>query len=285
MTMRKVTSMTMFISLVVLIVNSVILYVVPEGRVAYWADWKFWGLTKTQWGDQHITVGVLFLVAGFLHIYYNWKPIVAYMKNKAREIKIFTGAFNLALVLTIVFVVGTIYNVPPMSTILDISASFKQAGSEKYGEPPYGHAELSSLKMFTKKENLDLAQSLVLLQEAGLKNSGEKDTLKEIAKNNSMTPQQVYDVIKTAAPNSAVTAISQVETSFPDSPEAGWGKKTLQAVCSEYGLKLERIIHKLSDNGISAGPEEAIKDIAAANDLDPMGLFELLHTIVTSSGH
>jgi len=283
--MRKVTSMTMFISLVVLILNSIVLYVVPEGRVAYWADWKFWGLTKSQWGDQHITVGVLFLVAGFLHIYYNWKPIVAYMKNKAREIKIFTGAFNVALVLTVVFVVGTIYNVPPMSTILHISESFKHAGSEKYGEPPYGHAELSSIKMFTKKENLDLGESLVLLKDAGLQVSGEKDTLKEIAKNNSMTPQQVYEVIKQAAPKQAATSSSQGETSFPDSPKSGWGKKTLQTVCSDYGLKLERIIHKLSDKGVSAGPDETIKDIAAANDLDPMGLFELLHSIVTSSGH
>ena len=285
MTMRKVTSMTMFISLVVLILNSIVLYVVPEGRVAYWADWKFWGLTKSQWGDQHITVGVLFLVAGFLHIYYNWKPIVAYMKNKAREIKIFTGAFNVALALTVVFIVGTMYNVPPMSTILHISESFKHAGSEKYGEPPYGHAELSSIKMFTKKENLDLGESLVLLKDAGLQVSGEKDTLKEIAKNNSMTPQQVYDVIKQAEPKPATTASSQGEASFPDSPKSGWGKKTLQTVCSDYGLKLERIIHKLSDKGVSAGPDETIKDIAAANDLDPMGLFELLHAIVTSSGH
>jgi len=285
MTMRKVTSMTMFISLAVLLLNSVVLYVVPEGRVAYWADWRFWGLTKTQWGDQHVTVGVLFLVAGFLHIYYNWKPIVAYMKNKAREIKIFTGAFNVALALTLIFVVGTIYNVPPMSTIINISASFKAAGSEKYGEPPYGHAELSSLKMFTKKESLDLEQSLVLLEKAGLQVSGEKDTLKEIATKNNMTPQQVYDIIKPALPKSAAGEISAGITPFPDSPKSGWGKKTLQAVCSEYGLKLEMIIHKLSDKGVSAGPDETIKDIAAANDLDPMGLFEILHTIVTSSGH
>ena len=166
MNMRKITSMTMLISLVILILNSVVLYVVPEGRVAYWADWRFWGLTKTQWGDQHITVGVLFLIAGFLHIYFNWNPIVAYMKNKAREVKVFTGSFNVALAVTAVFVVGTYAMIPPMSTILDISSHFKDAGSEKYGEPPYGHAELSSLKMFSKKEGLDPEKSLELLKAA-----------------------------------------------------------------------------------------------------------------------
>ena len=47
MNIRKITSMTMLVSFVLLLVNSVILYVVPEGRVAYWADWHMGGLTKT----------------------------------------------------------------------------------------------------------------------------------------------------------------------------------------------------------------------------------------------
>jgi len=281
----------MLISLVILILNSVVLYVVPEGRVAYWADWRFWGLTKTQWGDQHITVGVLFLIAGFLHIYYNWKPIVAYMKNKAREVKVFTGSFNVALAVTAVFVVGTYFMIPPMSTILDVSSHFKDAASEKYGEPPYGHAELSSLKMFVKKENLDLAKSIELLKAAGFEVTGEKDTIKEIAGKKGVSPQTVYEAMKSAkvgAPAAGKTttpSASGDSLPFPDAPEAGWGKKKLSDVCERYGLKQERIIHKLSDKGISADGDSTIKEIAAANDLDPMGLFEALHGIVTGTGH
>lgn len=293
MNMRKITSMTMLISLVVLFINSIVLYVVPEGRVAYWADWHSFGLSKTQWGDQHVTVGVLFLVAGFLHIYYNWKPIVAYMKNKAKEVKVFTGSFNVALAVTALFVVGTYYMVPPMSTIIDISGHFKDAGSAKYGEPPYGHAELSSLKMFANKEGLDLEKSMELLKAAGYEVSSEKDTLKDIARQKDVAPQVVYDVIKAAKKISApaagkaaaATAGAGEALPFPDAPEAGWGKKKLSEVCERYGLKEERIIHKLSDQGISADGESTIHDIAEANDLEPMGLFEKIHAIVTGSGH
>ena len=57
-----------------------ILYIVPQGRVAYWADWKFWGLTKTDWGNIHINLGLLFLIALFIHIYYNWKPLINYLQ-------------------------------------------------------------------------------------------------------------------------------------------------------------------------------------------------------------
>ena len=218
----------MLVSLVILILNSVILYIVPEGRVSYWADWRFWGLTKGDWANQHITVGFLFLIAGLLHIYYNWKPIVAYMKNKAKEVKVFTGAFNFAVALSLLFVVGTYLNVPPMSTIIEISEHIKDGGARKYGEPPYGHAELSTLKFFAKKENLDVAKSLELLAAAGINVTGEKETLKEIAKNNKMTPQQVYDIIK---PASTKPAVSSSGDGFPESPTQGWAKMSLEEFC------------------------------------------------------
>lgn len=155
MSSRKITSMTMFISFLALVLTSVILYIVPHGRVAYWADWHLWGLTKGEWGNLHINLGFLFLFAGLLHMYYNWAPIKAYMKNRAREIKVFTPAFNVALLLTLVVGVGTYYEVPPMSTVINFGESIKDKASEKYGEPPYGHAELSSLKLFSKKQDMD----------------------------------------------------------------------------------------------------------------------------------
>ena len=281
MNIRKITSMTMLLSLVVLILNSVILYVVPEGRVAYWADWKFFGLTKGDWSAQHITVGFLFLFAGLLHIYFNWKPILAYMKNKARQVKVFTGSFNVALVLTAIFVLGTYYNIPPMSTILEISELAKDNASDTYGEPPYGHAESSSLKMFTKRENLDLEKSIKLLQEAGITINGPQDTLKDLANSSERSPQQIYEIIKPAV--MAAESGQKAETAgFPDAPESGWGKKKLSEACDEYGLDLNRTIDGLTAIGMVAKAEMNIKEIAAANDIDPMGVFEALHEIATS---
>lgn len=279
MNMRKITSMTMLLSLIVLTINSIILYVVPEGRIAYWADWKFLGLTKGDWGAQHTTVGVLFLIAGILHIYYNWKPIVAYMKNKTRNIKIFTGSFNVALVVTAIFVVGTYYNIPPMSTILDISESVKDSATVKYGEPPYGHAESSSLKMFTKREHLDLAQSIALLGENGISVAGPQDTLKSLAKQGNTSPQQIFEIIKPAVLTEAPTA--QVSAGFPDAPVSGWGKKKLSDACDEYGLDLSYIIEELGEKGVVAQADMKIKEIATANNLEPMSIFEAIHEIAT----
>lgn len=287
MNIRKITSMTMFVSLALLLLNSVILYIVPEGRVAYWADWHMAGLTKTQWGDQHITVGVLFLAASLLHMYFNWSVITAYMKNKAREIKVFTGSFNAALAITLLVAVGTYFEVPPMSTIVHLGGEIKEGGAKKYGEPPYGHAELSSLQLFSKKEGLDADKALELLQQAGLKVESTKETLKTIAANNALTPQRVYEKIKLAKKvsepvvgQSGASEVQAAPVSFPDHPKPGFGKRTLEEVCVELGIALEPIVSGLKALGIDCAAGQTIKEIGEASGREPMEIFEAIRSLV-----
>ena len=199
MNIRKITSLTMLISFVLCILTSVILYIVPHGRIAYWSGWRLWGLDKTQWTNLHINLGVLFLIAGFLHIYYNWKPINAYLKNKSKQMKVFTIDFNIALIITLIVAIGTYLQIPPMSTIINIGESIKDSATDKYGEPPYGHAELSSLKLFTKKLDIDLSKSMKLLRQADIQFEDETQTIIEIAKANNLTPKQLYEIIKPAS--------------------------------------------------------------------------------------
>ncbi len=279
MNIRKITSMTMFVSFIFLVLTSVILYVVPHGRVAFWADWHLWGLTKGEWGNLHINLGFLFLLAGLLHMFYNWAPIKAYMKNKSKELKVFTPSFNVALILTLVVGFGTYFKVPPMSTVINFSESIKDGLSEKYGEPPYGHAELSSLRLFSKKQDLDLDKASKLLKEAGIKFKNSKDTIAQIATANNMSPQKVYNIIKTAGEISEDGA----KVTFPDTPPSGFGKKTLGALCSEYDLMFQVIRQGLSKRGIKAEAAMTVKEIAAANDKNPMSVFEAILEVVNET--
>jgi len=83
-----------------MVLTSIVLFIVPQGRVAYWADWRLWGLTKTDWGNIHINLGLLFLIALFVHIYYNWKPLISYLKNKAKQIKVYMSELKATAELT-----------------------------------------------------------------------------------------------------------------------------------------------------------------------------------------
>lgn len=270
MNFRKIVSLTSLLAFVFLILTSFVLYIVPQGRVAYWSDWRLWGLTKTDWGNIHINLGVLLLLSVAFHVYYNWKPIVAYLKNKARQIRVFTPDFNVATAVVIIFTVGTYFLIPPFSWILGLSGTIKDAAALKYGEPPYGHAELSTLKSFTAKMNLDLNRSLDNLQSAGIRFSGSDQTLLEIAKANRLTPQQVYLAMQ-PQPVSADTAAG-----LPQQPLAGMGRRTLADLCHEFGLHIPTVLRGLEMEKISARAEMTLRQIADDNNRSPADIYQAI---------
>ena len=267
--MKKITSLTALLSFLLLILNSVVLYIVPHGRIAYWADWRLWGLTKTEWADQHIIIGTLFLLAMFLHVYYNWKLMVSYLKNKARQLKVLTKEFNIALILTIVCTVGAYIHVPPFNWVLDFSESIKTSAEKRYGEPPYGRAELSTLKIFTSKTGLDLAQSMELLKKTGVRFESEKQTIMEIAKLNKMSPQQVYLAMKPQEGPGKPKGL-------PDTPQRGFGKRALADICQEYQLDIPTVLQILKDNKVKASEDMTIKKIAEQNNINPIDVYEII---------
>ncbi len=274
MKFRKITSLTALLSFVVLIITSVILYIVPPGRVAYWADWHLLCLSKTQWGDIHINTGILFLVSIFLHIYYNWKAIVSYLKDRSKQLKIVTQEFNIALLITTIFCIGTYFEIPPFSTVLQISEFIKDSGAEKYGEPPYGHAELSSLKLFSTRMGLDLNQCMKNLKNDGIEVENPKHTILEIARQNRLSPKQIYLRMK---PADFVKIVR-----MPDSPEPGFGRKTISEICKKYDLDINVILRKLADKNIKATADMTFKEIAMQSNSNPMDVFILVRNAETN---
>ncbi len=274
MHMRKITSLTALVSFLLEMLTSIILYIVPQGRVAYWSDWRLWGLSKTQWGSLHVNLGLLFLLAICLHTYYNWTPIVAYLKNRTAELRIFTTDFTVALILCLVFSLGTYWELMPFSTIITIGDQIKEAGAKKYGEPPYGHAELSSLATFSKKVELDLDASLKRLDAAKIRVTDPSQSIAEIARMNNLTPKAVYEaMLPEQQPGQRKT--------LPPNPPGGFGKRPLADICQEYQLDMPAILQGFADRKITATPTMTIKEIAAANNTSPMDIFEALRQTAT----
>jgi hypothetical protein len=275
MTLRKITSLTMLLSFILLALTSIILYIVPHGRVAYWADWHLWGLTKNQWGDLHINLGFLFLLAGLLHLFYNWKPIVAYLKNRSRQLKIFTPSCIAALLITLVVGTGTLFHIPPMSTVVNFGETIKETASKKYGEPPYGHAELSSLKLFAKRTDLDLTKAITLLKQHGIRFANPQQTILEISRLNNVAPKEIGRIIAEAKKQ------GEQQVRFPDAPQPGFGNQSLNEICSNFHLSCNALLTKLKEQNITATPTQTIREIASANNIDTHAFFEILHNAAT----
>ena len=267
---RKITSLTAFLSFIFLLMTSIILYIVPHGRVAYWSDWRLWGLSKTQWGNLHINLGVLFLLTTFLHIYYNWQPIVNYLKNSSKRLVIFTREFNIAVVLLLVFCLGTYFEIVPFRWVLDIGESIKDSAIKKYGEPPYGHAELSSLKIFTQKTGIDLAEGMEELAKAGIQFENETQTMEEIASINKTTPKNIYLIMKPSK--------TKNDTPFllPENPKPGLGKLDLKNLCDEYDLDISTVLQILKKENINADAGMSIKTISEKNQVSPVDIYTII---------
>lgn len=203
-------------------------------------------------------------------MYLNWKAIVAYLKNKARKLQIFTPAFSVSVLITLFVAVGTYFSLPPMQQIIDLSDKLKVVQAEKYGYPPYGHAEISSLTTFCRRMDLDVDAALRDLQGRGLKIASKANSLKDIAKANDTTPQKVYDIIRKAQANGNPLA------ALPPTPPEGTGKIKLAQLCRQYDVPLEMVIEKFSIKGIQASGDASIKQIANNAGIHSADLYDLL---------
>lgn len=193
--MRKITSLTLGFSFLIMTYTGIMLFIAPQGKIAYWSNWEFLGLSKTQFGDIHITSMFVMILFGILHVYYNWKPIVSYLKDSSKKVSFTKKEFLIALGINVIFIVGTLYLIKPFSSILDLNSDIKQYWTEEYGKPPFSHAEEVTLKKLCKNMDLDYEEAKETLKENNIIFS-EKQSLKEIGKANNLSPAEIYKMIE-----------------------------------------------------------------------------------------
>ncbi len=269
---RKIVSLTLGISFVTSSITGIILYFVPKGKNAFWSAWEIFGLTKQQWINLHITLSVLLLIFGIWHTVLNWKSIVNYMKNKLKKVSLYRTDFLIALALNVVFIIGTLFMVPPFGTLINIKAGIEQRWSEKLGEPPYGHAEESSLKLLTKRMDIDLNIAMQKLKKKEIKIENENESIIAIASNNHLTPQKIYDAIKSEAQNSGPNKRTVNHTGIP----ARLGRKTLKELSDEGNIDLNKTFNFLKSKDIQATSDMTMRELANNLGISPFDLYHEL---------
>jgi len=264
MSLKKITSLTMLLAMLVMTFTGILLFITPPGRVANWTNWEIFGMSKGLIGEIHTTFMVLFIVATILHIFYNLKPMISYMKNKAREFVLFTKEMIVATALTVVFLVGTIYEVAPFSTFLDFGEGIKNSWEKQTTTAPYSHAELSSLEEFVLRMDYDQEEIEKILKSNEISFKLEQ-SLSQIAKQNNISPNRLFEVLQTQK--------SSTKTYIPMS---GMGRKTVEDVASTLGISTNELINKLKSLGIEASGDDKFKDVSESIDSSPMDVLRTL---------
>ncbi len=268
---RRVVSLTLLFAICGMFISGIVLYIVPQGRIAYWANWKLWGLTKTQWGYLHTNLGLLMVLAGALHIYYNWGPLKVYLKDHARRLRVFTPEFNFSLVLFVVFVAGTLAAWPPLVWIQKGEDVIKDAGAARLGEPPYGHAEKSPLRDFLRNVGLEPEGALANLAAEGIEVPDLGVSIEELAVAGDRSPRDLYLIMKGPGGGEPAGPVP-----LPQSMPMGSGRLTLKEFCSRYGRDAEQAVAVLEAAGWQAEPEDTLWEISEANGHKTWDLVDVL---------
>ena len=283
--LRSFTSFMVTVAFLVATVTGIVLFIVPQGRIANWVNWELVGLSKDAWGDIHLTFAVVFIIGGFLHLYpYNWKPFKNYLAERVSgrlDMKRPKKEFLAALGAAVVLIAGTVANVPPFTYLFDLNDMAKESWvSSPDLEPPFGHAEELSLAGFSRKMNIDLKGAMAELKAKGVKFDGAKSKLNEIAAANDTNAMNVYMLIKKFEKKPAPMAVTkasltgeEVEAKFSGT---GIGRKTLAQVSEQVGLSLEEVKARLAKAGIKADGQQKMKEIAEPADMTPVDLLKVI---------
>jgi len=263
---RRTVSLTIALDFVLMLITGTVLYIVPHGRVAYWTDWRLWGLSKTQWGELHMTLALLMVLAGLCHIYLNWKPIVTYLRGRSREARALTPEFGTALVLVLLFTGMTMLEVPPVSWVPDLADDIKDRGGRIHGEPPYGHAEESRLDVFLRRTGLDETRSLEALDAAGIAWESRDHTILSIARANGITSQDVYLAMRPAEADAG--------DALPTRAPHGLGRMTVAELGAHLGVPASDLLAALSSSGIEADRDDKLRSLASRTGDTPHGIYE-----------
>lgn len=271
-------------------VSGVVLYFTPQGRIAYWINWKFLGLTKTDWTNMHIIFCIVFMITAFFHIYYNWNVLINYIYSKAKKAMNLKKELAIVSLLIVLSFIGSLKPFPPFSLIIDFSDYLKNAWikSPEY-EPPYGHAELLSLEEFSKRRNIELNQAINALKSKNIKISSTKESLSVIAKNNGITPKEVYEILKPLegtlpTVGEKISDVKEVSKTSKESKTSKWtkdeiirefegkglGRKTLKQICDENKVDIQKALSKLKNKGIVASEKDTLRQIAEKNNTSPI---------------
>ena len=129
---KKTTSFIMLYSFVIMVLSGFMLFVSPFGRLSMMIKWEMLWLDKMQWQALHLIFMLIFTLAGMVHIFYNWKPIKSYLKNRTKKIVVFTTSHIAAIAITASLFYVTINHMEPFESFVKMNKSFNEYWTDEF---------------------------------------------------------------------------------------------------------------------------------------------------------
>lgn len=261
---KPFTSFLILCAFLVILLSGLVLYIAPPGRIANWTHWMLGPLDKEQWQAMHTVFALVFVAAAVLHLVFNWRVLLAYLKTRLHTGTSDRREFAAASLVAVAVLGLTLADVPPFSTVMAVGEWAKNSWAGSETEPPVPHAEGLTLAQLSDTTEQPLDQLLSTLERAGVKGATAEVTVGALASQNSLTPQQLFVRSRTAT------------TPLPVNVEAGLGRKSVQQVCEELGLDPAEGLRRLQAAGLEAKAEDTMKELASNHGRTPHDVLPVL---------
>jgi|WetSurMetagenome_2_1015567.scaffolds.fasta_scaffold280836_1 hypothetical protein len=264
---RSLTTFLVVMIFMVIAATGIILYITPPGRVANWSGWRLLGLTKAQWQAAHTIFAFLFVLAAGVHLYFNWKVLLGYLRTKIDMERKYGRELVAAFVIVLTIFTLTVNHAAPFGTVMDIGEDLKNGWSSVTNEPPVPHAELLTLMELSKKAGFPLETIRATLKSEGFAVQHDSVTLQVLAQQKGITPQEVYNRIKSHNTRGSRSMIGE---------GGGYGRKSVMEICQQLNIPFEDALRRLESRSIKATAQSNVRELAMANGMTPSNLVRLI---------
>ncbi len=127
--LRGMVTLFLLCALCVDAASGIILFLSPAGSIARRSSWAVWGLNKGQWESIHIVFSLVLLLILAGHLYFNWRMLTHFLWDKMRQIVTLKKELAGAFAMTVLLLIGTLWNVQPLSAITDLRETMKRSGN------------------------------------------------------------------------------------------------------------------------------------------------------------
>jgi hypothetical protein len=209
-----------------------------------------------------------------VHILYNYRQIIQYLRNKKKKLVVFTPETVLALAVCAIFVFGGLAGKGPIHAFLEWGERVSFSWEKKYESAPYSQADKSSLKDFIARMGYDYDISINALKDQGLNVESDHLSLAELSTVNSISSEELYVIIRKAhqgidLPEETRMVSPSLEHGETGVPATGLGRITLITLCERHGLDLDAALVKLREISSEVEPGMRVRDIAGLLEMTP----------------
>jgi hypothetical protein len=266
---RGFTTFVIATTFLILLVSGTVLFFSPRGRVANWTDWAVLGVGKEQWASVHYTAATLFLVIAALHIFFNWKVLLGYLRLKKVEGLRLKKELLAALAVSALFVAGPLMGIPPFGNFIDAHENIKDYWDEVTERAPIPHAEDLPLRDLARQINMPVENLLETLRTEGFDVENEDTTLGDLARQRELSPSDIY-----------ASVVPREKRTEVDSPEKstgrGFGRMTVEQYCESEGLSTHAFVEALRRQGVEANRTSSLRQLAQSLEMRPGELVSLI---------